>query len=141
MSGSANAQWPDLPYAAWSGTCDTLILWTQIVGKVRIACTPLINHWWNATLDVTSRGLIAPAMPYRQRTFDIVFDFAAHRLRIEVSDGRAEELALEPMAVADFYAAFMERLRRLDIDVKIWTVPSEIEGDCVRAGPDTRTIR
>src|SRR5689334_18118370 len=124
---SANSPWPDLPYAAWHDTCDTLILWTQIVGKVRIACTPLINHWWNATFDVTSRGLIAPAMPYRGRTFDVIFDFAERRLRVEASDGRAEVLALEPMTVADFYAAFMAALRRLDIDVDIWTMPSEIE--------------
>jgi hypothetical protein len=123
----ANSQWPDLPHAAWSDTCDTLLLWVQIVGKVRIACTPLVNHWWNATLHVTSRGLIAPAMPYRDRTFDVVFDFIAHELRIETSDGRTEILALHPMAVADFYAAFMQALRRLDIDVHIWTMPSEIE--------------
>jgi hypothetical protein len=127
MNGRTHPQWLDLPYAAWSGTCETLVLWTQIVGKVRIACTPLINHWWNATFYVSSRGLISPAMPYRARTFDVIFNFDEHRLRIETSDGRAEELALEPMAVADFYAAFMERLRNLDIDVQIWTMPSEIE--------------
>jgi Family of unknown function (DUF5996) len=83
----ANPQWPDLPFAAWRETCETLTLWTQIVGKVRIACAPLINHWWNATFYVTSRGLVAPAMPYRGRSFDIVFDFAEHRLRIATSDG------------------------------------------------------
>jgi hypothetical protein len=124
----ANSEWPDLPYAAWRDTCETLLLWMQIVGKVRIACTPLINHWWNATFDVTSRGLIAPAMVYGGRTFDIVFDLAKHRLRIEASDGRAEVLALEPITVADFYAAVMQVLRRLEIDVHIWTMPSEIEG-------------
>ena len=127
MSIDTNSPWPDLPFAAWRDTCETLILWTQIVGKVRIACTPLINHWWNATFDVTSRGLIAPAMPYRGRTFDVIFDLTEHRMRIEASDGRTEVLALEPMTVADFYAAFMAALRRLDIDVDIWTMPSEIE--------------
>ena len=126
-SSDANPQWPDLPYAAWSGTCETLLLWLQVVGKVRIACTPLINQWWNATLYITSRGLAAPAMPYRGRTFDVVFDFEQHRLRIEASDGRTETLALEPMAVADFYAAFMQALNRLGIDVHIWTTPCEIE--------------
>jgi len=126
-SSDANPQWPDLPYAAWSGTCETLLLWLQVVGKVRIACTPLINQWWNATLYVTSRGLAAPAMPYRGRTFDVVFDFEQHRLRIEASDGRTETLALEPMAVANFYAAFMQALNRLGIDVHIWTMPCEIE--------------
>jgi hypothetical protein len=127
MSQVPNSQWPDLPLAAWSDTCDTLQLWTQIVGKVRIALTPLINHWWNATFHVTARGFAAPAMPYRGRTFDVVFDFVQHRLNIETSDGRVEALELKPMAVADFYAAFMAALRRLGIDVHIWTMPSEIE--------------
>jgi hypothetical protein len=124
---SANSQWPDLPFAAWRETCETLLLWTQMVGKVRIACTPLINHWWNATLAVTSRGLIAPAMTYRGRAFDIAFDFTEHRLRIEAGDGRVEMLPLEPMTVADFYARFMRALRRLEIEVSIWTTPCEIE--------------
>jgi hypothetical protein len=128
MSTGANSQWPDLPFEAWRETCETLILWTQIVGKVRIACTPLINHWWNATFDVSSRGLIAPAMPHRGRTFDIIFDFVEHRLRIVASDGRSEAFVLEPMTVADFYAAVMAALHRLDLDVHIWTMPSEIEG-------------
>jgi len=125
---SATPQWPDLPFAAWRQTCETLLLWTQIIGKVRIACTPLINHWWNATFEVTSRGLLAAAMPYGERTFDVIFDFAGHRLHIEASDGRVEVIALEPMTVADFYAAVMAALHRLDIDVQIWTMPSEIEG-------------
>ena len=128
MGVSANPQWADLPFEAWRDTCETLILWMQIAGKVRIACTPLINHWWNATFDVTSRGLIAPAMSYRGRTFDMGFDFAGHQLRIEASDGRAAAVALEPMTVADFYAAVMAALHRLEIDVHIWTMPSEIEG-------------
>jgi Family of unknown function (DUF5996) len=122
-----NSQWPDLPLSAWSGTCDTLQLWTQIVGKVRIAVTPLINHWWNATFLVTARGLATPAMPYRGRTFDIIFDFANHQLVVETSDGRVESFALKPMAVADFYAEFMQALRRLGIDVHIRTMPCEIE--------------
>ena len=71
---SEGAIWPDLPLAAWSETCDTLQLWTQIVGKVRIALTPLLNHWWNSTFFVTARGLVAPAMPYRGRTVDVIFD-------------------------------------------------------------------
>ena len=101
----------------WSETCDTLHLWTQIAGKVRLACTPLINHWWNVTFHVNSRGLIAPQNRCGERTFDIVFDFIDHELRIVTNDGRIENFALKPMPVADFYGAFMERLRRLDIDV------------------------
>jgi Family of unknown function (DUF5996) len=126
VTGS-NTLWPDLPLAAWSGTCDTLQLWTQIAGKVRIAVTPLVNHWWNATFFVTARGLAAPAMPYAGGTFDIIFDFADHRFVIETSDGRFESFALAPMAVADFYAEFLQCLGRLGIDVQIRTMPCEIE--------------
>ena len=122
-----NSLWPDLPLPAWNDTCETLHRWTQIVGKVRLASTPLVNHWWNVTLRVNSRGLVAPANIHSARTFDIVFDFVEHQLRIATSDGRTESLALRPMSVADFYAAFMQRLRRLEIDVHIWTTPSEIE--------------
>jgi hypothetical protein len=121
------ALWPDLPFAAWSETCNTLHLWTQIVGKVRIALTPLINHWWNATFLVTARGLSAPAMPYAGRTFDIIFDLVNHRLLIETSDGHAEDIALKAMAVADFYSEFMQRLRGLGVDIHIWAMPGEIE--------------
>ncbi|MGB7037026.1 MAG: DUF5996 family protein [Xanthobacteraceae bacterium] len=122
-----NSQWPELPFSAWSGTCNTLHLWTQIAGKVRVALTPLVNHWWNATFFVTARGLAAPSMPFRDGTFDIVFDLAGHRLVIATSDGRTESFALAPMTVADFYAAFMAALRKLGIEVRIWTMPSEIE--------------
>ena len=84
------------------------------------------ESWWNVTLHVDSRGLVAPANPYAGGTFDIVFDLTGHQLRIATSDGRLESFALAPMSVADFHAAFMGRLRRLGIDVHIWTMPSEI---------------
>jgi hypothetical protein len=134
---SGNALWPDLPLAAWSETCETLHRWTQVAGKVRLALTPLVNHWWNVTFRVSSRGLIAPANPHAGGTFDIIFDFVDHRLRIAASDGRTEGFALAPMSVADFYAAFMRCLRRLGIDVHIWTMPSEIE-DAVPFDQDRR---
>jgi hypothetical protein len=124
---SANSLWPDLPLSAWSETCETLHRWVQIAGKVRLASTPLVNHWWNVTLHVNSRGLVAPVNCYAGRPYDIVFDFVDHQLRIATSDGRAESLALRPISVADFYAEFMERLHRLGIDVHIWTMPSEID--------------
>ena len=92
-----------------------------------MALSPLIDHWWNVTFFVTSRGLAPTAMPYGSRTFDVIFDFIDHRLVIATSDGRAEGLALAPIAVADFYSEFMGRLNRLGIDVHIWTMPSEIE--------------
>ncbi len=121
------ALWPDLPLSAWTDTCETLHRWTQIAGKVRLKLTPLVNHWWNVTFHVGSRGLVAPANPCPGGTFDIVFDFIDHQLRISKSDGRSESFALAPMPVADFYAQFMRLLRHLDIDVRIWTMPSEIE--------------
>jgi len=123
---SGNSQWPDLPLSAWADACDTLHLWTQIVGKVRLKTTPLINHWWNVTYFVNARGLIAPANSYGDLTFDVAFDLNEHKLVIVTSDGRTESFALAPMPVADFYAEFMGRLRRLGIDVHIWTTPSEI---------------
>jgi hypothetical protein len=124
---SDNPQWPDLPFAAWRETCETLQLWTQIAGKVRIATTPLINHWWNSTFLVSARGLVGPANCEGRRPFDMVFDLVDHQLRITAGDGRAETLALRPMAVAEFYAAFMAALHRLGIDVAIRTMPCEIE--------------
>jgi hypothetical protein len=130
-----NEPWPDLPLEAWSETCDTLHLWTQIAGKVRMAATPLVNHWWNVTFFVTSRGLVAPSNYYGGRSFDMIFDFVDHEVRIAASDGRVERFALKAMSVADFYAEFMQRLRRLDIDLRIWTMPCEIE-KCVRFDED-----
>ena len=124
---SDNPRWPELPFSAWSETCNTLQLWTQIAGKVVLKLTPLINHWWNVTFNVTARGLAKASIPYQGQTFDIVFDFSNHRLDIATSDGKLECLPLAPMAVADFYAEFVDRLRRLGIDVRIWTMPSEIE--------------
>jgi hypothetical protein len=123
---STSSPWPNLPLSAWSDTCETLHRWTQIVGKVRMALTPLVNHWWNVTLYVTSRGLTTSPIPHGVRTFEIAFDFVDHRLSIETSDGMAEHLDLAAMSVADFYAELMARLRRLGIEVHIWTMPSEI---------------
>jgi len=94
--------WPHLPLTAWSDTCETLHRWTQIVGKVRLALTPLVNHWWNVTLYLTSRGLTTSSIPYGGRAFDIVFDFIDHRLRIETSNGNAEAFPLRPMSVREF---------------------------------------
>ena len=121
-----NSPWPDIPLNQWVDTCETLHRWTQIVGKVRMALTPLINHWWNVTLYVTARGLTTSPIPYGTRTFEITFDFIDHQLRIETDQGAVEHIGLKAMSVANFYAMFMERLRRLDIEAHIWTMPSEI---------------
>jgi hypothetical protein len=125
---SLSSPLPDLPLSAWSDTCDTLHRWTQVVGKVRMVQTPLVNHWWNVTLYVTSRGLATSPIPYGARIFEIVFDFVDHQLRIETSDGAIERIPLQPMSVADFYAEVLARLARLGIKVHVWTMPSEIEG-------------
>jgi hypothetical protein len=122
-----NSLWPDLPLSAWADTCETLWRWTQIAGKVRLKTTPLVNHWWNVSYRVNARGLVAPANVHGERTFDIAFDFVDHQLRLATSDGGRESFALAPKSVADFYAEFMRRLQRLDINVNIWTMPSEIE--------------
>src|SRR6266436_4650310 len=86
--------WPSLPLKEWENTYATLHMWTQIVGKVRLAQTPLVNHWWNTTLYVTSRGLTTSPIPYGNRTFEIDFDFIDHSLPIRTSDGITRSLAL-----------------------------------------------
>jgi hypothetical protein len=123
---SDNSSWPELVYADWQDTCATLHLWTQIVGKIRLALAPPANHWWHVPLYVTSRGLRTSPMPYGGRTFQIDFDFIDHVLRIAASDGRRDSLALVPRSVADFYKEIMGRLQALGLEVRIWTMPVEI---------------
>src|SRR5512136_2220292 len=96
--------WPSLPLEAWSDTCATLHLWTQIIGKIRLAQMPWINHSWHVTLYVTARGLTTSPIPHGTRTFQIDFDFVDHRLIIEADDGARRALELRPRACADFYA-------------------------------------
>src|SRR5579863_1953805 len=100
-------QWPPLPQAAWSDTCATLQLWTQIVGKIRLALTPPINHSWNVTLYPTVRGLTTSPMPYGGRALQIDFDFIDHALLLETSDGARQTVPLTPMTVAAFYRKVM----------------------------------
>jgi hypothetical protein len=119
-------QWPSLRYAEWSDTKETLHLWTQIVGKIRMEKMPPVNHWWHVTLYLTSRGLSTLPIPDGDRTFDIDFDFIAHRLRITCSDGIDRGFELRPMSVADFYQTILDALSGLNIAVKINTHPSEI---------------
>src|SRR5579872_3350246 len=119
-------QWPDLPFSEWADTCATLHLWTQVVGKIRLAHAPLINHWWQVPLYVTSRGLTTSPIPYGSRSFQIDFDFIDHQLLIQTSDGATDRIALAPRTVADFYAEVMNRLRKLGLETHIWTMPVEI---------------
>jgi hypothetical protein len=118
--------WPDLPLAAWLDTYATLHMWTQIVGKVRLALSPRLNHWWEVPLYVNARGLTTSAIPYGDGIFEIFFDFIDHKLIIQTSWGPAKTLALKPQSVANFYAEFMAALQSLGITVKIWTMPCEL---------------
>jgi Family of unknown function (DUF5996) len=118
--------WPPLPYEEWKDTYDTLHMWTQIVGKVRMELTPLVNHWWNVTFYLTARGLTTSPIPYRSRTFEVDFDFIDHNLFIQTSEGTSKVMPLIPRSVADFYREFMEALRSLNINVIINTLPSEV---------------
>ena len=128
MTSPGDDIWPALAYADWHETCGTLHLWTQVVGKIKLALAPLTNHWWGIVLTVTARGLTTGPMPYGDRVLQIDFDFCAHELVLRTSDAREQRIALAPMAVADFHAAVMARLHALDIDVHIWTMPVEIDG-------------
>lgn len=119
--------WPSLPLERWKDTYATLHMWTQVVGKIRLALAPLINHWWQVTLYVTSRGLTTSPIPYGTRTFQIDFDFLAHELHIDTGEGERRTLPLEPRSVADFYHRTMAALHALGIDVPIWSTPVEIE--------------
>jgi hypothetical protein len=120
--------WPSLALEEWQDTCNTLHLWTQVVGKVRLQLTPRVNHWWNTTLYVTARGLTTSAMPHQGRLLQIDFDFVDHQLILRTSDGGVEQFALAPRPVADFYAEVMGRLRALGVELHIWTMPVEIAG-------------
>jgi Family of unknown function (DUF5996) len=138
--------WPTLPLNSWKDTCATLHLWTQIVGKVRLGLTPLVNHWWNVPFYVTSRGLTTSRIPYKKRSFELYFDFMQHQLVLETSDGIVKKLPLAPRSVADFYLEFMRMLRSAGIEVKIWRMPVEIpnpipfDEDQVHASYDPRSV-
>src|SRR5580704_7586358 len=119
----APADWPALPYAEWEGTRDTVHMWTQIVGKTRLALTPLENHWWNVPLYVTPRGLTTSAMAYGPGSLEIDFDLIAHQLLLKTSSGDERSMRLYPRSVADFYAEYMASLRSLGIEVHIYRVP------------------
>jgi hypothetical protein len=128
--------WPILKFSEWKDTLATLHMWTQVVGKIRLRQTPLVNHWWNVPLYVSARGLTTSAMPYKDRIFEIEFDFIDHKLRIVCSDGAARILALRPQSVAAFYAEVMLALRELGMEINIWTMPVEIP-DPIRFEEDT----
>ena len=119
-------QWPALPLEGWKDTYATLHMWTQVVGKVRLALTPLINHWWNVPLYVNARGLTTAPIPYRNHPFEMWFDFLDHQLVLQLCEGSRKSLPLQPMPVADFYREVLGMLRSSGIEVKIWRMPVEV---------------
>ena len=122
-----SAPWPSLVVDEWTATRETFHMFTQIVGKIRLRCEPMVNHWWQVPLYVSARGLTTGAMPYDGDAFDMEFDLVDHTLRIRRSDGRSSEVALEPMPVAQFYAATMAALAGLGIDIAIAARPNEVD--------------
>jgi hypothetical protein len=118
--------WPSLPVDAWSDTCATLHLWTQIVGKIRLVQSPWTNHSWHATLYVTPRGLTTGLIFYGTRAFQIDFDFIAHELTINCDDGGAAGFPLAPQSVAAFYRRLRAEMKKLDLEVKIHPKPNEV---------------
>ena len=140
MSADESA-WPALPLAEWSETRDTLHLWTQIVGKTRLALAPMVNHWWQVPLYVSARGLTTSWMPYREAGFSVELDFIDHNLEIQRDDGRTFTMALAPRSVADFYDAYMAGLRSLGLDVRLRPVPVEIADAIPFARDETHAMR
>ncbi len=120
-------RWPTLRVEDWAATRDTLHLWLQIAGKLRLAKAPMVNHWWQVPLYVTPRGLTTTAIPHGQRTFEIEFDFCVHELHVDLDGGERRIVALEPKSVARFYEETIGALQELGVDVSINTTPVELE--------------
>jgi hypothetical protein len=129
-------EWPELPLEEWRTTRDTLHMWTQVVGKVCLALTPLTNHFWNIAFRVTASGLATPLLKAGPRALTMTFDFVEHQLVIAASDGALERIALRPVTVADFYRDVMDALSRLGVNVRIWPMPVEVP-DPIRFDLDT----
>ena len=126
MTSSPPGVWPALPVSEWKETRDTLLLWTQIVGKVRMERTPLMSHWWNVPFYVTARGLSTSLIPATGRAFQIDFDFVDHQLVVSTTDGAERTSPLAPRSVADFYAEVMSTLDEFGLTTHIWPMPVEI---------------
>ena len=123
MTGEA---WPPLPLAPWQPTYTTLQLWTQILGKTRLALCPMENHFWQAALYVSTRGLTTSPMPVRDGLVEIELDFVSHALIARTSEGAIESFGLAPMTVAEFFARYLRMLRSLEVDVRLNQVPMEV---------------
>jgi hypothetical protein len=130
--------WPDLAWDSWKDTCNTLHMWTQIVGKTRLALTPLQNHWWNVPLYVSARGLTTSPMPWRGNLLEVEFDFLAHLLELRMCSGAAIRIPLrDGTTVATFFADYKAALAALGVEAKIWPMPVEV-AEPVRFDQDTQ---
>jgi hypothetical protein len=118
--------WPGLPLGAWQDTHDTLWLWSQIVGKIKLRLEPMVNHWWQVPFYVSARGLTTLPIPYAEQVFQMDFDLIDHVMNIMTEDGEKRSIRLRPRSVADFYHETMYALRSLGIEVSIWTTPVEV---------------
>jgi hypothetical protein len=128
---------PQLPLADWKDTQFTLHMWMQVIGKIQLALTPLVNHWWNVTFLLSARGMHTQAMHYSGETVEILFDFIDHNLVITTSKGEPRILPLRPQTVANFYREVMRTLDDLSVDVKIWPVPVELPDPPIPFEQDT----
>ena len=133
-----NEQWPSLPLEQWQDTYETLHLWSQIVGKIRLSQMPWINHSWHIPLYVSVRGLTTSLIPYGTRAFEIEFNFFDHRLDITSSNGDRHSFDLEPMSVATFYRKIAGGLAEMDIELSIWSFPVELP-DPIQSFSDNET--
>ena len=130
--------WPELTLPGWEGTRDTLHLWTQVVGKVRLALEPMVNHWWQTALYVSARGLTTSLMHVNDRGLEIEFDFVDHVLNLRMSDGDARQVRLEPRSVASFYEETMGALEELGVRVVMLARPVEV-AESIPLRPTKRT--
>jgi hypothetical protein len=126
VSSDHTQPWPALPWEEWRDTCETLHMWTQIVGKVKLHLAPFLNEWWEVTFHLTSRGMTTGLIPYRDRAFDVTFDFIDHNLSIRTDDGIVKTMPLVPRSVADFYGDFLSTLRAIGIEAEIDPMPTEV---------------
>jgi hypothetical protein len=127
MALESSFAWPDLPPGGWQSTFETLHMWTQIVGKTRLALAPMENHWWQVALYVTVRGLTTSPMPHGNRSVTVDLDFISHRLIVRTSDGAERSFALRAMTVADFFAQYLSTLGDLGIEPAIYPSPVEVQ--------------
>jgi hypothetical protein len=146
-SATKTQMWPELPLNEWQDTLATFHRWTQILGKIKLKCAPMINHWWQVPLYVTSRGLTTSPLPCPRGVFEITLDLIDHQMRITTDSGAQRSIALRPITVAEFYQETLNALHSLGIEVRIWTTPVEVsdrtpfEKDVKHSAYDAQYIR